>query len=66
MFPPLQWDKFHQKFWSWLKGKPFQRHVQFRVECDPMQYENKVEAIKTIHSLNHLGDISPKGVQKPS
>jgi hypothetical protein len=31
-----------------------------------MQFENKVEAIETIHSLNHLGENSPEGVQQPS
>jgi hypothetical protein len=20
MFPPLQWDEFHLKVWSWLRG----------------------------------------------
>jgi hypothetical protein len=43
MLPPLQWDELHLKAWSWLKGGPFQGHVQFGVECDPMQYENKAK-----------------------
>jgi hypothetical protein len=38
--------------------------VQFGVECDPMQYENKVEKIEGIHSLNPLGENSFESVQK--
>ncbi len=45
MFPPLQWDELHLKVWSWLKGGSFQGSVQFKVECDLMRYENKVETI---------------------
>jgi hypothetical protein len=52
MFPPLQWDELDLKVWSWLKSGPLQIHVQFGVECDPMQYENKVGTTKGIHSLN--------------
>jgi len=46
MFPPLQWDKLRLKVWSWLKSEPPQGHVQFNVECDTMQYDNKVKIIK--------------------
>jgi hypothetical protein len=66
MFPPLQWDELHMKAWSWLKNKLFQRHVQFGVECDPMQYENKIGTIEGIHSLNLQGENNFEGVQKPS
>ncbi len=34
--------------------------------CGPMQYENKVETTKGIHSLNLQGENNPEGVQKPS
>jgi hypothetical protein len=40
--------------------------VQFVVECDLVQYENKVGTIEAIHSLNLQDENSPKGVQKPS
>jgi hypothetical protein len=66
MFPALQWDKFHLKVWSWLKGRSFQGHVNFGVECGLMQYENKVGTTKGIHSLNFHGENSFEGVQKPS
>ncbi len=66
MFPPVQWDDLHMKAWSWLKGGPFQGYMQFRVECDPMRYENKVGTTQGIHLLNLQGENSPKGVQKPS
>jgi len=66
MFPPLQWDKLHLKARSWLKGGPLQGCVQFGVECDPMQYENKVRTTKRIHLLNFQGENSFEGVQKPS
>jgi len=66
MFPPLQWDKFHLKAWSWLKGELFQGHVQFRVGCDLLRNENKVETIKGIHSLNLLRQNNLEGIQKPS
>ncbi len=36
------------------------------VECDLMQYENKVETTKGIYSFNFQGENSFKGVQKPS
>jgi hypothetical protein len=36
------------------------------MECDPLQYENKVERTNGIHSLNLLGENNPIGVQKPS
>ncbi len=65
MFPPLQWDELHLKDWSWLKGEPIQGRVQFGVECDYMQYENKVGTIEGIHLLNLQGDNSFEGVQKP-
>jgi hypothetical protein len=66
MFTPLQWDKLHLKAWSWLRGGLLQGCVQFGVECDHVQYENKVGTTKGIHSLNLQGENSPKGVQKPS
>jgi hypothetical protein len=40
---------FHLKFWSWLKGELPQGYMQFDLECDFMQYENKVETIVGIH-----------------
>jgi hypothetical protein len=52
MFPPLQWDKFHLKVWSWLIGKPLQIHMQFEMEYDLVRYENKDETTNGIHSLN--------------
>jgi hypothetical protein len=52
MFFLLQWDELHLKVWSWLKGRLLQGHAQFGVECDPMQYENKVGTIEGIHLLN--------------
>jgi hypothetical protein len=36
------------------------------MECDHVQYENKVETIERIHSLNLLGENSFENVQKPS
>jgi hypothetical protein len=36
------------------------------VECDPVQYENKVETIEEIHSLNLQGENSFESVQKLS
>jgi len=36
------------------------------MECDPMQYENKVETTYGIHLLNLLDENNPIGVQKPS
>ncbi len=66
MFLSLQWDKLHLKTWSWLKGRSFQGHVQFGVECDLVQYENKVGTTKRIYLLNLQGENNPKGVQKPS
>jgi hypothetical protein len=36
------------------------------VECDPLQYENKVKTIKRIHSLNLLGENNLEGVKKSS
>jgi hypothetical protein len=41
---------------------PFQGHVQFEVECDLVQYDNKVETIERIHLLNLLGENSFEGV----
>jgi len=52
MFTPLQWDELHLKAWSWLRGGLLQGRVQFGVECDHVQYENKVGTTKGIHSLN--------------
>jgi hypothetical protein len=39
--------------------------MQFGVECDLVQYENKFGTIERIHLLNLQGENSPKGVQKP-
>jgi hypothetical protein len=36
------------------------------VECDHVEYENKVEKIEGIHSLNLLGESNFESVQKPS
>ncbi len=36
------------------------------MECDFMQYGNKVETIVGIYLQNFMGENSPKGVQKPS
>jgi hypothetical protein len=49
MFPLRQWDKFHLKVWSWLRGGLPQGYVQFNMECDLVRYENKVETIMRIH-----------------
>jgi hypothetical protein len=62
MFPLWQWDELHLKAWSWLKGGPPQGYVQFDMECDLMQYENKVETIMGIHLQNILGKNNIKGV----
>ncbi len=40
--------------------------MQFKVECDPMRYDNEVETIEIIHSLNRLGENNFEGVKKPS
>jgi hypothetical protein len=40
--------------------------MQFGVDCDPIQYENKVGTIKGIHLLNLQGENNIEGVQKPS
>jgi hypothetical protein len=66
MFPPLQWDKLHLKIWSRLKGRPFQGHVQFGVDYDLVQYENKIGTTKGIHLLKFKGEKNLEGVQKPS
>jgi hypothetical protein len=60
MFPPLQWEKLHLTIWSWLKGGPLQGHMQFEVVCDLVWYDNKIEIIEKIHSLNLLGENSSK------
>jgi hypothetical protein len=52
MFPPLQWDELHLKVWSWLKGEPFQKHMEFKVECDLVQYQNKIETTFKNYTLN--------------
>jgi hypothetical protein len=39
--------------------------MQFGVECDLMQYENKFGTIERIQLLNLQGENSPKDVQKP-
>jgi len=66
MFPTLQWDKLPPKVWSWLKGKMFQKHMQFEMECDLMWYENKFETIEGIHSLNFSSENIPNSVKKLS
>jgi hypothetical protein len=66
MFPPLQWYEFHPKAWSWLKGELLQGRVQFGVEYDLVQYENKIGTIEEILSLNLQGENNFEGVQKPS
>jgi hypothetical protein len=40
--------------------------VQFGVDCDLVQYENKVGTIEGIHSLNLQCGKNFKNVQKPS
>jgi hypothetical protein len=40
--------------------------MQFEVECDPMQYENKVETTKGIHTFNFLNKNNLEGVQNTS
>jgi hypothetical protein len=64
MIPPLQWDEFFLKAWSWLRGGPLQGYVQFKMKCDLVQHENKVETIEGIHSLNLLGENNPERVKK--
>jgi len=54
------------KVWSWLRCGPQQGQAKFEVEYGHVQYENKVEITKKIHSLNFLGENNPKGVQKLS
>jgi len=50
MFLPLQWDEFHMKAWSWLKGGPLQGHVQFGVECGLCNMKTKLEQLReSIH-----------------
>jgi len=41
-------------------------HVQFDVECDIMQYENKVETTIRIHLQNLWSENNFEGLQKPS
>ncbi len=52
--------------WSWFKSRLPQGHVEFNVEYDLMQYENKVETIMGIHSWNLLNENNFRSVQKPS
>ncbi len=66
MIPPSQWDELQLKAWSWLRDESLQGHVQFEVECDLVQYENKIETTEEIHKLNLLGENILEGVQKPS
>jgi hypothetical protein len=49
-----------------LKGLVKGRPMQFGVECDLVQYENKVGTIEGVHLLNLQGENSLEGVQKPS
>jgi hypothetical protein len=39
--------------------------MQFEVEWNPKRYENKVETIERIHSLNIFGESNLEGAQKP-
>ncbi len=64
LIPPLQWDEFFLKAWSWLAGGLFQGYVQFKMKFDPVQYENKVKTIEGIHSLNLLGENNIEHVKK--
>jgi hypothetical protein len=64
MIPPLQWDEFFLKDWSWLGGGLFQGYVQFEMKCDLVQYEKKVETTEGIHSLNLMGENSLERVLK--
>jgi hypothetical protein len=43
MFPLWQWDEFHPKAWSWLKGKSPQRYVQFDMESDLVRMKTKLK-----------------------
>jgi hypothetical protein len=56
MLPPQQWDKVHLKAWSWLRGGPLQGHVQFDMESDLVQYENKIKTTMGIHLQNFMGE----------
>jgi hypothetical protein len=49
-----------------VKGRSLQKCMQFKVECDLVQYENKVETTNGIHVLNLQSENSPKGVQQTS
>jgi hypothetical protein len=40
--------------------------MQFDVECDFVQYENKVETTMGIHLQNLFSENNLKGVKKPS
>jgi hypothetical protein len=62
MFPPLQWAELYLKAWSWLRIGLFQGYVQFGVECDPMQYDNKIWTTKGIHLLNLQGENNPQTI----
>jgi hypothetical protein len=66
MFPLYQWNKFHLKVWSWLKGGSPQGYAQSDMECDLKQYESKVETIVGIHLQSFMGVNSFEGVRKPS
>jgi hypothetical protein len=50
------------KAWSWLKGGLLEGHVQFNVECDLAQYENKVKTTRGIHAWKILGENNIGGV----
>ncbi len=43
-----------------------QGHVQFDMECDFVQYENKVKTTMGIHLQNLFGEKNLEGLQKPS
>ncbi len=65
-FSLWQWDELYLKAWLWLKSELPQGYMQFNVECDFMQYDNKVETIVRIHLRNLLGENNFGSVQRPS
>ncbi len=62
MFPSLQGDEHCPEVWSWLRCRLHQGHVSFKVECDFVRCENKVETTKGVHLLNLLSENNSKGV----
>jgi hypothetical protein len=43
-----------------VKGQAIERTCAFNMECDLVQYENKVEITTRIHSWNLLGENNIK------